>query len=394
MQAVQAARRRRGPAPRPRSSQWKVAVGDTVKVNEHRRRDRDGQVARRAAVPFAGTVGRAARRRGRRRSTSARRSSPSTTARRRPAAGRRPASTPRRRPEPVESQARHAAGGRRGRAEVARRSRRQADARRYWRATARAPPRRAARKRRHRLGGVRGAGAAGWQTVLHGHARHGAAADRGGGPGGRAGAHVRARRPGRHGSLWPSRRCASSPRTSASTSPPSPRTGDGGIITRADVEAGGLRRGAAAAAGGRRAARTATAPGRARDAAYPIKGVRKMTAAGDGRPRRSPRRTSPSGSPSTSPRTMELRRAAQARPGVRGRQGHARCCSSPRRCCSRSGATPEINASWDEAGPGDRAQALRQPRHRRGHPARPGRAEHQGRRPAVAARAGRGARRR
>ncbi len=37
----------------------------------------------------------------------------------------------------------------------------------------------------------------------------------------------------------------------------------------------------------------------------------------------------------------------------------------------------------------DRRQGVRQPRHRRGHRARPDRAEHQGRRPADAARAGR-----
>ena len=54
---------------------------------------------------------------------------------------------------------------------------------------------------------------------------------------------------------------------------------------------------------------------------------------------------------------------------------------------------PAINASWDEAAQEIVRQALRQPRHRRGDTARPGRAQHQGRRRAVAARAGRGARR-
>ena len=41
--------------------------------------------------------------------------------------------------------------------------------------------------------------------------------------------------------------------------------------------------------------------------------------------------------------------------------------------------TPEINSFWDEAAQEVVLQALRQPRHRRGHPARPGRPEHQGR---------------
>ena len=43
---------------------------------------------------------------------------------------------------------------------------------------------------------------------------------------------------------------------------------------------------------------------------------------------------------------------------------------------------PDINAAWDEAAQEIVRQALREPRHRGGHPARPGRAEHQGRRPA------------
>ena len=50
-------------------------------------------------------------------------------------------------------------------------------------------------------------------------------------------------------------------------------------------------------------------------------------------------------------------------------------------------ATPEINATWDDASRRDRAQALRQSRHRGGYAPRAGRAQHQGRRPVEPARA-------
>ena len=47
--------------------------------------------------------------------------------------------------------------------------------------------------------------------------------------------------------------------------------------------------------------------------------------------------------------TMKLVERLRARPRVRRRQGLARCCSSPRRCCVAARRNPEINATWDEA---------------------------------------------
>ena len=79
---------------------------------------------------------------------------------------------------------------------------------------------------------------------------------------------------------WPSRRCASTPRTSASTWPRCAGSGEGGVITRADVDA--------AAAGARRRHRSghSSLQGafgadelRRREQRIPIKGVRKHTAA-------------------------------------------------------------------------------------------------------------------
>ena len=94
-------------------------------------------------------------------------------------------------------------------------------------------------------------------------------------------------------------------------------------------------------------------------------------------------------------RVRHLRRHGDdgaARPGRRAarvprRQGLAaavrRQGGAPRRA-----AHPGDQLDLGRGGRRDRAQALRQPRHRRGHRPRPDRAEHQGRRPALAARAG------
>ncbi len=62
-----------------------------------------------------------------------------------------------------------------------------------------------------------------------------------------------------------------------------------------------------------------------------------------------------------------------------------------RACMLAMRRTPEVNSFWDDAGPGDRLQELRQPRHRRGHTARARRTQRQGRRAAVPARPRRGA---
>ena len=140
----------------------------------------------------------------------------------------------------------------------------------------------------------------------------------------------------------------------------------------------------------RRAGARRTAPGRAarpgeRETRIPIKGVRKMTA------------QAMVGSAFTAPhvtewitvdvtRTMELVERLQAatassatsrsRPLLVRRQGAA---------ARGRGATP-ASTRLGRGRAGDRRQALRQPRHRRGHPARADRAQHQGRRRDVAAR--------
>ena len=198
-------------------------------------------------------------------------------------------------------------------------------------------------------------------------------------PGGRR----RARAPAGRG-RWPSRRCASSPRTSASTSPRSPGPA-GGVITRDDVDAAVAADGAAAreppatpAAFG--AESPASAGGEQR---IPIKGVRKLTAA------------AMVASAFTAPhvtefltvdvtRMMKLRHRLALRPELAGVR------VSPLLLVAKAVLLavrrhPMVNSTLGRGGAGDRGQGLRQPRHRGGHPARPDRAEHQGRRPAVAA---------
>ena len=76
------------------------------------------------------------------------------------------------------------------------------------------------------------------------------------------------------------------------------------------------------------------------------------------------------------------RRAAQEATRSSATSRSPRSSSSPRRCAWPCAATPG-QRDLGRGRAGDRAQALRQPRHRRRHPARPRRPEHQGRRPDV-----------
>ena len=82
-----------------------------------------------------------------------------------------------------------------------------------------------------------------------------------------------------------------------------------------------------------------------------------------------------------------VRRAAQGPPRVPRREGLAAAGARAGRD-ARDAPYAGGQLVLGRGGAGDRAQALRQPRHRRGHPARPGRPEHQGRPGPLAARAG------
>ena len=112
-------------------------------------------------------------------------------------------------------------------------------------------------------------------------------------------------------------------------------TGDGGIVTRADVEA---------AASGATAASPPPPParahprGRRRDPG-PRQGRPQDDGAGHGRLARSPLRTSPSGSRSTSRRRWSSS-SGSSRTGSSATSRSPRSSSSPRRCASPSAATP------------------------------------------------------
>ena len=73
-------------------------------------------------------------------------------------------------------------------------------------------------------------------------------------------------------------------------------------------------------------------------------------------------------------RDDEAGRAPARRPRVRRRPRHARCSSPPRRCCSPCAGTRRSTRQLGRGRAGDRLQALRQPRHRGGDPARARRA--------------------
>ena len=312
-QRVQAPRRRRGPD-RGRDRLVEGQARRHRQGQRDRRRDRDRQVARRAAVAVRRRRHRAARRRGRRRSTSARRSSPSTPVRRR-AAARRPrrrrAPTRRRRPRrPPRSASRpptapSSPGMIGGPAPTA-------DARRCSSATARGrrPPSAARARRRAARRGHRAAG------VSPCRADRGAAAAAPGRPSA-AGAAAPSGANGAGARCSPSRRSASWPRTSASTSPPCRRPARAATITRDDVERG---RRAARSERRRAAAGAPPRPAAERETRIPVKGVRKMTP------------QAMVASAFTAPhvtvlvtvdvtRTMELVERLQGRPRVRRREG-------------------------------------------------------------------------
>jgi 2-oxoisovalerate dehydrogenase E2 component (dihydrolipoyl transacylase) len=196
------------------------------------------------------------------------------------------------------------------------------------------------------------------------------------------GHHRYSRCPGSAPAPWPSRRCASSPRTSASTSPPSPhRRG----WHRHPRRRRGVPRARPAPRHPHRKARCRTRT-RRRSGSPTASGDREARLPDQGRaqgpPRRrwsrrpSPRRTSPSGSPVDVTATMDLVERLKADREFRTSRSR-RCSSSPRRSVSRCGATPASTPAGTR--PRRRSsQALRQPRHRRGDPPRAPRAEHQG----------------
>ena len=176
---------------------------------------------------------------------------------------------------------------------------------------------------------------------------------------------------------WPPRRCASSPRTSASTWRSVTATRQDGVISRADVENAAAAKGSAAA----------VRPGPAYDPAtreqrIPVKGIRKATAA------------AMVASAFTAPHVtefltvdvtpmMELRDRLRAASGVRRLKLDPAGLRRPR---GLPGGPPDTGDQRGLRGrPGarfrrDRREAVREPRHRRGHPARADRAGDPGRR--------------
>ena len=157
--------------------------------------------------------------------------------------------------------------------------------------------------------------------------------------------------------------------------------GAGGVITRADVDAAARPVPPSAAV----APAFGTESPRTREQRIPIKGVRKHTAA------------AMVASAFTAPhvtefltvdvtRTMKLRQRLAARPELAGVKVSPLLFVAKARAARRRPA-PDGQQLLGRGGPGDRGQGLREPRHRRGHAPRPGRPQHQGRRPAVPGRA-------
>ena len=371
---------------------WKVKVGDVDQGQRHRGRDRDRQVAGRAAVAVRRHGAGAARARGRDGRRSARRSSrigdgaaPAAPA---PALDREPTPTSGwpRRPAPRRDRDRHVEPGRD-------RRRREPDA---WSATATgrrgpapAAPRRGEPVDRRR----RGRPAAAPGRVRPG--RPGRRADVGRGR--RAGRARPPPAPARAGAAppstsgcWPSRRSASSPRTSASTSRTLTPTGPDGTVTREDVA--GRAGGSAPAAVGRAVEAPAAAArpdGRAR-APRADQGRPQDDGAGDGA---TPRSRAPH---VTEWITVDVTRTMKLVERLKAHREFRDVKVSPLLVRRQGGLPGDAAYAGDQrdlgrGGPGGRLQVLRQPRHRRRHPARAGRPERQGRRRAVAARARRGA---
>ena len=96
-------------------------------------------------------------------------------------------------------------------------------------------------------------------------------------------------------------------------------------------------------------------------------------------PARSPRRTSPSSSRWTSPRPWTRSRRLRELPDFAERQGLA-AAAGGEGAAHRRPPAPDDQLDLGRGRAGDRGQALREPRHRGGHPTRPARAERQGRR--------------
>ncbi len=188
---------------------------------------------------------------------------------------------------------------------------------------------------------------------------------------------------------WRSRRCASWPRTSASTSARSRRPVPTARSRREDVEAAAsgapevsrARRGRAVLDLTTRGARDPRADqGRAQDDG-PGDGAVGLHAAA--RHRVGHHRHDPHDG---------ARRPAEGSPRVPRRQGLAAAGALPRgHPRDASYARDQLVVGRGRAG--GRLQELRQPRHRRGHPARAGRAQRQGRPGPLAGRAGRRSRR-
>ena len=261
---------------------WKVKVGDVIKVNDIVVEIETAKSLVELPSPYAGTVHRAARPRGRdrrrrhpdhRRRRRRPRRRPRPRRRRRSDGATRTSGWPRR-PAPRSRRDRHVQPGRD-------RRRREPDARRlrpaHGRGAAPRPPRRREpgdRGRRRRpaaaAGRVRARAAPETADVVE--------ADEPPVPATPAGAPTSRRRRPTY-ACWRSRRCASSPRTSASTSRTLTPTGPDGTVTRDDVQAARSR------PQRRRACRdrcgrptTLDDPAGARDRREPIKGVRKMMA--------------------------------------------------------------------------------------------------------------------
>ena len=350
------------------------------------RRDRDGEGGGRAALARSPGWSPSCWSPRARPSTSARRSSPSTSTRtERPAV---PPTAAGARPEDLIPTAARRGGGRAG---ADRRRRRRAAGPRSWSATGRGRSRPSAGPASERP--PAGAGVAAAQADAGaGRGRSGrdgrggsassAVSGRGGGGAGRR------RRAGARGAGLERARCQ------VLAKPPVRKlardlgvdlgtvtgSGDGGVITRADVEA--AARPASPSRSGARLGDPCRATWDAtREQRIPIKGVRKHTAA------------AMVASAFTAPHvteclTVDITATMQLRDRVAASPEFAGVKVSPLLFVARAlllavRAAPDDQLDLGRAGPGDRGQALRQPRHRRGHPARPDRAERQGRRPAV-----------
>ncbi len=165
-------------------------------------------------------------------------------------------------------------------------------------------------------------------------------------------------------------------------------SGPNGTVTRADVE--GAARMPQQYAGNPRDVAAAAVPGRLREWREPIKGVRKMMG-------QAMVQSAFSAPHVTEWITVDVTRTTEFVQRLRARREFAEVKVSPllvlaRACVLAIRRTPVVNTHLGRAGPGDRLQELREPRHCRSDAARTGRPERQGRRHPVVARARPGAR--